>query len=330
MRVFVTGATGWVGSAVVADLIEHGHQVLGLARSDGGARTLAALGAGVQRGDLENLDSLRDGASACDGVIHTAFGHDFSKFQANIDVDRRAIEAIGDVLAGSGRPFVTTSGTLMIALANPGHLGTEQDAPDASVPRVSSELATISLGSRGVRSSVIRLPPSVHGDGDRGFMPRLIDIARETGVSAFIGDGSNRWPAVHLLDAARAYTLALETGEAGSRYHAVGDEGIPVRDLAELIGRRLNVPSASKAPEDAAGHFGFLAMFLGLDAPGVEQADPRTPGLDTGPPQAGRRLGRRHVFRRAPQQVQRRTRLKATCRTTAHVMGAAALAIEGA
>ena len=266
MRVFVTGATGRVGSAVVKDLIEAGHQVLGLARSDPGAQALAATGASVQRGSLENLDSLRDGAAACDGVIHTAFIHDFSTFQANADIDRRAIEAIGDVLAGSGRPLVTTSGTLMVAMVAPGRVGTERDAPDASVPRVASEFATFSLASRGVRSSVIRLPPSVHGDGDKGFMPRVIDIARGSGVSAFIGDGANRWPAVHRLDAARAFRLALESGEAGSRYHAVGDEGIPVRELAELIGRRLNLPTASKAPADAAGHFGFLAMFLGLDA----------------------------------------------------------------
>ena len=267
MRVFVTGATGWVGSAVVKDLIGAGHQVLGLARSNAAAETLAISGARVQSGDLENLDSLREGVAACDGVIHTAFGHDFSRFQANIDVDQRAIEAMGEVLAGSGRPFVTTSGTLMIALAAPGRLGTEHDAPPVSVPRVASELATLSLASRGVRSSVIRLPPSVHGNCDRGFIPRLVDIARDSGVSAYIGDGTNRWPAVHRLDAARAFTLALEQGEAGSRYHAVGDEGIPVRDLAEVIGRRLNLPIASKGADDAAGHFGFLAMFLGLDAP---------------------------------------------------------------
>lgn len=267
MRIFVTGATGWVGSAVVKDLIGAGHQVLGLARSDAGAQALAAAGASVQRGDLQDLDSLQSGAAASDGVIHTAFIHDFSQFQANAEIDRRAIEAIGEVLAGSGRPLVTSSGTLMLAFAAPGRLGSEDDAPDASVPRVPSELATLSLASRGVRSSVIRLPPSVHDDRDKGFVPRLIDIARETGVSAYIGDGANRWPAVHRLDAARAFRSALEKGEAGSRYHAVGDEGIPVRELAEVIGRRLNLPTASKTPDEAADHFGFLAMFLGLDAP---------------------------------------------------------------
>ncbi|HEX4097531.1 MAG TPA: SDR family oxidoreductase [Caulobacteraceae bacterium] len=267
MRVFVTGATGWVGSAVVKDLIAAGHQVLGLARSDAGAQALAAAGASVQRGDLEDLDSLRSGADACEGVIHTAFIHDFSRFQANADIDLRATEAIGEVLAGSGRPLVTTSGTLLLAFVAPGRVGTEEDAGVASVPRVASELATLALASRGVRSSVIRLPPSVHGDGDKGFVPRLIDIARESGVSAYVGDGANRWPAVHRLDAARLFRLALENGEAGSRYHAVGDEGIPVRELAEVIGRRLGLPTASKTAEEAPSHFGFLAMFLGLDAP---------------------------------------------------------------
>ena len=267
MRVFVTGATGWVGSAVVKDLMAAGHQVLGLARSDAGAQALAAVGSDVQRGALEDLDSLRRGAAASDGVIHTAFGHDFSRFQANMDIDLHAIEAIGDVLAGSNRPFVTTSGTLIIAMAAPGRLGTEDDAPDPAVPRVPSELATLALASRGVRSSVMRLAPSVHGDGDKGFVPRLIDIARETGVSAFVGDGTHRWPAVHRQDTARAFRLALEIGEAGSRYHAVADEGIAVREIAEVIGRQLNLPTVSKSAEEAASHFGFLAMFLGLDAP---------------------------------------------------------------
>ncbi|CAN5303292.1 SDR family oxidoreductase [soil metagenome] len=267
MRVFVTGATGWVGSAVVRELIDAGHQVLGLARSDAGAKALADAGASVQRGDLDDLESLREGAAASDGVIHTAFKHDFSTFQANADLDCRVIEAIGTVLAGSDRPFVTTSGILMLAMAAPGRTGTEQDAPPAAIPRVPSELTTVALADRGVRSSVIRLPPSVHGDGDKGFMPRIIDIARDSGVSAYIGDGANRWPAVHRLDAARVFRLALERGEAGSRYHAIGDDGIAIRDLANVIGRKLNLPTVSKSPEEAAAHFGFLAMFIGLDAP---------------------------------------------------------------
>lgn len=267
MRVFVTGATGWIGSAVVQDLVAAGHRVLGLARSEEGARALEAAGADVQRGELDDLDGLRAGAASCDGVIHTAFKHDFATFEANAELDRRVIEAIGEVLAGSERPFVTTSGTLMVAMVSPGCVGTEDDAPPAAVPRVPSELATLALADRRVRSSVIRLPPSAHGDGDRGFMPRIIDIAREKGVSAFIGDGANRWPAVHRSDAARLFRLALEKGEGGLRYHAIGDEGIPIRNLAEVIGRKLDVPVLSKSPEDAPGHFGFLAMFLGLDAP---------------------------------------------------------------
>ena len=267
MRVFVTGATGWVGSAVVKDLIDAGHEVLGLARSDAGAEALAAMGASVQRGELDDFNSLRSGAAACDGVIHTAFKSGFADFQANADLDRRVIEAIGDVLAGSGRPFVTTSGTLIVALGGTGGLVTEHDEPDVSIPRVASEVANRLLAARGVRSSVIRLSPSVHGNGDQGFVPRLIDIARKTGVSAYIGDGTNRWPAVHRLDAARAFRLALEKGEAGSRFHAVGDEGIEVRKIAEVIGRHLNLPISSKTREEAGDHFGFLAMFLGLNAP---------------------------------------------------------------
>ena len=267
MRVFVTGATGWVGSAVVNDLMAAGHQVLGLARSEEGARALEAAGAEVQRGELDDLDGLRAGAASCEGIIHTAFKHDFETFEANADLDRRVIEAIGEVLIGSDRPFVTTSGTLMVAMVSPGRVGTEDDAPPATVPRVPSELATLALADQRVRSSVIRLPPTVHGDGDKGFMPRIVDIAREKGVSAFVGDGANRWPAVHRSDAARLFRLALEKGAGGLRYHAIGDEGIAIRELAEAIGRKLNRPLVSKSPEEAAGHFGFLAMFLGLDAP---------------------------------------------------------------
>ena len=262
MRVFVTGASGWIGSAVVPELIGAGHQVLGLARSDSSAAAIAAAGAEVLRGDLDDLDTLRAGATSSDGVIHLAFIHDFTRFEDSVSADARAIETMGAALEGSGKPLVIASGTPAL----PGRVATERDAPAPGGPtagRAANAHAALDMAARGVRSSVVGLPRTVHGQGDHGFIARLIGIARDKGISGYVGDGSSRWPAVHVLDAAHLFRLAAEQAPAGSRLHAVGDEGVPVRDIAEVIGRHLNLPTASVPAED----FGWLGQILAVDQP---------------------------------------------------------------
>jgi nucleoside-diphosphate-sugar epimerase len=268
MRVFVTGATGFIGSRIVAELISAGHKVLGLSRSDAGAQSLAAVGAQVQRGDLEDLESLRSGAAAADAVIHTAFQRfqhfrdDWTRFAENCELDKCAIEAIGAELEGSNRPFIVSSG---VGVAQ-GRTATEDDPPipsSATYPRA-SEATAVALMERGVHAAVMRIP-QVHNTEKQGLITPLIAIARAKGVSAYIGDGLNRWPAAHVADAARLYRLALEKGAAGARYHAVAEEGVPLKDIATAIGRGLNVPVISISPEQAQEHFGFLGLFAGRD-----------------------------------------------------------------
>jgi nucleoside-diphosphate-sugar epimerase len=300
MRVFVTGATGFIGSAIVRELIDAGHEVLGLARSDVAAKSLVAEGAAVHRGSLEDLESLRSGAAAADGVIHTAFIHDFSNYGPAAEADRRAIETLLGALADSDRPLIVTSGTLIAQ--RQGSLATEEDAPSPNFPRKSEE-AALALTARGVRASVLRLPPSVHGNGDHGFVPRLISIAREKGVSAFIGDGLNRWPAVHRLDAAHLYRLVLEKSSVGARYHGVADEGIPTRKVAEAIGRGLNIPVVSKSREEAADHFGWIARFFGIDGPASSAQTQERLGWSPVQPGLIADLNAEHYFEQAADAV---------------------------
>jgi nucleoside-diphosphate-sugar epimerase len=307
MRVFVTGASGWIGSAVVPELLGAGHQVTGLARSDASAAALAAAGAQVQRGTLDDLDVLASAAAAADGVIHLAFKHDIAftgDYQGAADADRRAVETFGEILAGSDRPLVIASGTLGVA---PGRLATERDGHDPAPAHLGGGPAarhgtaelTLSLAGRGVRSVVLRLPPTVHGDGDNGFVASIIGIARDTGVSGYIGDGANRWPAVHRLDAAHLFRLAAENVPAGTTLHAIADEGVPIRDVAGVIGRHLSLPVVSVAPEDAAGHFTWMAAFLGLDSPASSTLTRELTGWQPTQPGLIEDLEKGHYFAKA-------------------------------
>ncbi|WP_210585390.1 SDR family oxidoreductase [Streptomyces sp. GESEQ-35] len=307
MRVFVTGASGWIGSALIPELISAGHEVTGLARSDASAAALTEAGARVHRGDLDDLDALRSAAQASDGVIHLAFNVGLAlsgNFQGAVDADRRAVQALGEALTGSDRPLVMASVTLVL---EPGRVGTETDAPgldpaDAVGPRarIVPEQAALSFASRGVRASAVRLPPTVYGDGDRGFLASQIAIAQARGVSGFLGDGSNRWSAVHRLDAAHAFRLALEKAPAGSLLHAVADEGVPTRAIAEVIGRHLELPVRSVPAGDANEHFGPLAPFLAFDNPASSVLTRKLLGWQPTRPGLIEDLDEGHYFRSLP------------------------------
>ena len=280
MRVFITGATGFIGIPTVKELIAAGHTVLGMARSDEGEQSLAAIGADVHRGSLEDLESLRTGAAAADAVIHLGFVHDWANFAQSCEIDRRAIEALGSVLAGSDRLLIATAGTA--GLAGPGRVATEDDdvPPDFPLPRVSEQTA---LSLKGVRASVVRLP-QVHDTTRQGLLTYAVAVAREKGVSAYVGDGHNRWAAAHISDVARLYRMALEKNEAGAKYHAVAEEGVRMLDIAEAIGRGLNVPTKSLSAEEAPAHFGWLAMFASRDLVASSEKTRKTLGWNpTGP-----------------------------------------------
>jgi len=288
MRVFVTGATGFIGSPLVRELLDTGHQVLGLGRSDEGARALTVAGAQVHRGNIEDLESIRSGAAKADAVIHLAFNHDFSRFAANCETDRRVIEALGSVLAGSDRLLIVTSGTGLASHAA-GQPITEDDPPVSSelIPRAASEEAATALGVQGVRVAIVRLP-QVHDTLRQGLVSYAIQLAREKGVSAYVGEGLNRWPAAHVSDVAHLYRLALEKTSDSTTYHAVAEEGVPLREIAEIVGRGLNLPTRSIRPEEAPAHFGWLAHFVASDAPSSSTLtraklgwNPTGPGLIT-------------------------------------------------
>jgi len=285
MRVFVTGASGFVGSAIVKELITAGHQVLGLARSDSAAESLRKEGAQVHRGDVNDLPTLQKGAAQSDAVIHTAFNHDFSQFKANCEADRKVIAALGAALAGSNRPLIITSG---IGLLNTGRIITEEDVPASSdlVPRAASEEAANAAAIKGIKVYIVRLPPTVHGRGDHGFVPMIIERAKENGESAYIGEGKNRWSAVHRLDAAVLYRLIVEQQPSQKVYNAVAEEGIPLRDIAEAIGKGLNLPAVSRTGKDAEAHFTWFTHFAALDCPASSEKtrkilnwQPSQPGL---------------------------------------------------
>jgi nucleoside-diphosphate-sugar epimerase len=309
MRVFVTGATGWVGSAVVRELLDVGHQVLGLARSDEGAAAVKAAGAEVHRGDLNDLDSLRTGAAASDGVIHTAYNHAFTDYAAAAVLDRQVIVALGEVLAGSDRPLIVTEGVQRSA---PGQMGTEESVPPPGsfgYPRFESEEAAVSFVERGVRVAVVRFPPTVHGRGDHGFASILINIARTKGVSAYPGDGSNRWPAVHRLDAAHLHCLALQSAPSAARLNGVAEEGVPVRQIAEVIGRHLDVPVTSIPPEKASEHFGFIGILFAQDLPASSAKTQKLLGWHPAQPGLIQDLDEGHYFDKLPE---RNTRMAAS------------------